>query len=110
MITGLEPTLTQQASLQDSLPAADQTSPLLADADEHFLQAYNGLLSADQAFVAADQAGDLTGQASSLSAALTQLSVDHGLIIAELGLAPANFDVDFADIALAIADDFGLYF
>jgi hypothetical protein len=110
LITGLEPTLTQQASLQDSLPAADQTSPLLADADEHFLQAYNGLLSADQAFVAADQAGDLTGQASSLSAALTQLSVDHGLIIAELGLAPANFDVDFADIVVAIADDFGLYF
>jgi hypothetical protein len=53
---------------------------------------------------------DLTGQASSLSATLTQLTVDHGLISAESGLVPANFDVDFANIVVAIAGDFGLNF
>ena len=56
-----------------------------------------------------DVAGDFAGQASSLSAALTQLTIDHGLISADLGLVPANFGVDFADI-VAIAGDFGLYF
>jgi hypothetical protein len=42
------------------VPAADQTSPLLVDADQTLLQAYNGLLSVDQAFVAACETGNET--------------------------------------------------
>jgi hypothetical protein len=86
--TELVSPLSQMATLQDGLSAADQT--YLANADEQFVTAAANMLSADQAFVAADQAGDLTG--SSLN------STDLGLLDGALGLLSADFNVGGAEL------------
>ena len=96
-------------SYQADLPAADETSPLLVDADQALLQAYDGMLTGDQTFVAADEAGELTGvQASSLAAELTEIQALYAPIDAEFGTIPATLDVGFADIFAQLAADIGL--
>jgi hypothetical protein len=50
--------LTEQDSVVSGLPAADQAD--LTGVDDQLNQAYQAVLTADQAFVAADQAGDLS--------------------------------------------------
>jgi hypothetical protein len=86
--TQLDGPLSQMATLQDGLSAADQT--YLANADEQFVTAAANMLSADQAFVAADQAGDLSG--SSLNA------TDLTLLDGALGLLSADFNVGGAEL------------
>jgi hypothetical protein len=82
--------LNNAATFQDALPVADQTSPLLLAVDNQVVQAYAGLLEADQGFLAAAQAGDL---AHGLTASLADLS----LIDANLATLGADFDVTVTD-------------
>src|SRR5581483_2111902 len=82
--------LNNAATFQDALPVADQTSPLLLAVDNQVVQAYAGLLEADQGFLAAAQAGDL---AHGLTASLADLS----LIDANLATLGADFDVTLTD-------------
>jgi hypothetical protein len=89
--------LSTQESIQDSLPAADQTE--LAGVDTQLEDAYQGILTADQTFVTADQAGDLTG--------LTAFTDDFGVIQADLAVIPADFNAGFADVGADLASLFG---
>lgn len=77
-------------TFQAGLPAADQTSPLLLDVDHQVLQAYAGLLDADQGFLTAAQAGDL---GTGVAALPTELS----LIDADLAALSADFNVQVTD-------------
>ena len=86
--TELVSPLSQMATLQDGLSAADQT--YLANADEQFVTAAANMLSADQAFVAADQAGELSGSSFN--------STDLGLLDGALGLLSADFNVGGAEL------------
>ncbi|HXO13656.1 MAG TPA: hypothetical protein VN871_14980 [Mycobacterium sp.] len=86
--TELVSPLSQIATLQDGLSAADQT--YLANADEQFVTAAANMLSADQAFVAADQAGELSGSGFN--------STDLGLLDGALGLLSADFNVGGAEL------------
>jgi hypothetical protein len=83
----------QDESMQAGLSAAAQTSPLVLNADQGLLQAYDAVLSADQAFAAAPPSSPLD---------------DLGLLQAEFGVFPAQFDVLSADIDATLADQFGL--
>jgi PE-PPE domain len=103
----LESDLTNIQSIQDGLPAGDQT--LLADVDQGFVTAYQGLVSADQAFVAADQAGELSSQASGLTE-LEGLSTELGLAHANFAVDPAAIDLGFVDVFAQLAADIGLSF
>ncbi len=78
-------------TFQDGLPAADQTSPLLLDVDHQLVQAYSGLLDADQGFLTADQAGDLSGPGASV------FLPDLSLIDANLVTLGADFNVSATD-------------
>jgi hypothetical protein len=89
--------LTDQESIQDSLPAADQTQ--LAGVDTQLEDAYQGILSADQTFVSADQAGDLTG--------LTGLTDEFDVIQADIAVLPADFNAGLADVGADLASVFG---
>jgi hypothetical protein len=77
-------------TIQDGLPAADQTSPLLLDVDQQLAQAYAGLLDADQGFLAAAQVGDLSQGA-------TAFPTDFSLIDANLAALGADLDVTATD-------------
>jgi hypothetical protein len=90
--------LADQESLQSGLPAADQTE--FGTVDTQLVDAYQGLLNADQTFVAADQAGDLTG--------LTGLTDEFDVIGADIGILPADFNVTAADIGAEVANLFGI--
>jgi hypothetical protein len=87
-----DPGLTDLASLQDTLPAPDQTS-LAAGVDEQLVSASQSILSADQAFVAADKAGDLSSN-SFLPVDWTILSADLDYLGADLNAGGATF-LDF---------------
>jgi hypothetical protein len=78
---------------QDGLPAADQASPLLLDADQQLVQASQELLTADQGFLAAAQVGDLSSQGLS-----ALLSADLPILQADLADLGANIDVSGIDI------------
>lgn len=95
-----DPLLTQIASAEDGLSAADQT--FLATADEQFVTAAQGILSADQAFVLADQAGQLSGSGF--------LPADLPVIEADVGLLSADFDVLGAVLLTAFDPDLGSLF
>ncbi len=90
--------LSAQESLQSGLPAADQ--PGFGDVDQSLLQAYQGVLDADQTFAAADQAGDL----SSVTGLMDQL----GVVQADLAIFPADFNVTAADIGAEVANLFNI--
>jgi hypothetical protein len=77
-------------SAQDGLLAADQTSPLLVDADQALLTDYQGLLTADEGFLAAVQSGAPLSLASELPT-----------IQADLGLIGGDLQVGFADLVAA---------
>lgn len=77
-------------TFQAGLPAADQTNPLLLDVDHQLVQAYAGLLDADQGFLAAAQAGDL-------GAGVTALPAELSLIDADLAALGADFNVGVTD-------------
>ena len=64
-------------------------------------QAYEGLVTADQAFVAADQAGDL-------SSVQEALPVDLGVLDADFGLDGAAFNTAFTDIGAEFANFFDI--
>ena len=83
--------LSTAQTFQDGLPTADQTSPLLLDVDHQLVQAYSGLLVADQGFDTAAQAGDLSGPGASV------FSPDLSLIDANLATIGADFNVSIAD-------------
>jgi hypothetical protein len=83
-----DPGLTDLASLQDTLPAADQTS-LATGVDEQLVSASQSILSADQAFVAADKAGDLSS--SFLPIDWTIISADLDYLGADLNSGGATF-------------------
>jgi len=57
--TGLAQQLPGIETFQDALSAADQTSPLLLDADQQFLNASQEALTANQEFLSVVDAGDL---------------------------------------------------
>lgn len=78
-------------TFQAGLSAADQTNPLLLSVDQQLVQAYAGLLDADQGFLAAAQAGDLGVGATALPAELSLLDAD----LAVLG---ADFNVGVTDL------------
>jgi hypothetical protein len=80
--------LTDLASLQDTLPATDQTS--LANVDEQLVSASQSILSADQAFLAADKAGDLSSS-SFLPVDWTIISADLDYLGADLNAGGATF-------------------
>ena len=87
--TSLDPGLTDLASLQDTLPAADQTS--LADGvDEQLVSASQSILSADQAFLAADKAGDLSSS--------NFLPIDWTIISADLDYLGADLNAGGATL------------
>jgi hypothetical protein len=96
-ITDLEPFLTQIASQQDGLSAADQAYVL--GADEQLVTAAQNVLSADQALVVADQAGNLGG---------TLNTFDIGVLDADLGLVSSYFTVIGDDIIAPLFTDFGI--
>ena len=77
-------------TFQDGLPAADQTSPLLLGVDHQLVQAYSGLLDADQGFLTAAEAGDL-------EQSTTAFSTDFSLIDANLVTVAADFDASATD-------------
>jgi hypothetical protein len=99
--------LTHAEPLQADLPAADQTSPLLVDADQTLLQAYDGLLSVDQAFVAADQAGDYSSTASGSALEAGMQVINEGLPAA-FAVIPAELDVLGTEVFAQLAADIGL--
>jgi hypothetical protein len=78
-------------TFQAGLPAADQTSPLLLDADEQLGQAYAGLLDADQGFLAAAQAGDLGTGITALPAELSLIDADLSVLGADFNVAATDF-------------------
>ena len=83
--------LDKAETFQAGLPAADQTNPLLLDVDHQLVQAYAGLLDADQGFLAAAQAGDLgTG--------VTALPAELSLLDADLAVLSADFNVGVTDL------------
>jgi hypothetical protein len=97
--TGSAATLiADQEALQSGLPAADQSD--LTNVDTQLVDAYQGILNADQTFVAADQAGDLTG--------LTGLTDEFDVIGADFAVLPADFNVTAADIGAEVANLFGI--
>jgi hypothetical protein len=91
--------LTEQDSVVSGLPAADQAD--LTGADDQLTQAYQAVLTADQAFVAADQAGDL-------GSAQAALPVDLGVVDADFGLDGAAVNTIFADVGAEFANLFDI--
>ena len=91
--------LSGQESFLSGLPAADQAD--LTGVDDQLAQAYQGVLTADQAFVAADQAGDL-------SSAQGVLPVDLGVLDADFGVVGADFNTVFADVGAEFANFFDI--
>ena len=83
--------LAGQESLQSGLPAADQAD--LSAADTQLTDAFQGILTADQA-------GDLTG--------LTGLSDEFGVIDADFGVLGADFNTVFADVGAEFASVFDI--
>jgi hypothetical protein len=90
--------IADQEMLQSGLPAADQSD--LTNVDTQLVDAYQGILNADQTFVAADQAGDLTG--------LTGLTDEFDVVGADFAVLPADFNVTAADIGAEVANLFGI--
>ena len=88
--------LSDQESIQSTLPAADQAD--LTGVDDQLAQAYQGVLDADQAFVAADQAGDLSGTGL--------LPADLGVIEADISILPADFNAVITAVGVDIASNF----
>jgi hypothetical protein len=86
-------------SIQSTLPAADQAD--LTNVDDQLVQAYQGVLDADQAFVAADEAGDLSSGQGLLPA-------DLGVIDADFAVLPADFNAVFADAGAEFANLFDI--
>lgn len=78
-------------TVQDGFPAADQTSPLVLDADQQLVQASQELLTADQGFLSAADAGDLTSASGAFEA---ELPIAEGL----LADYSAALDVAFTDL------------
>lgn len=91
--------LADQESIQSTLPAADQAD--LTNVDDQLVQAYQGVLDADQAFVAADEAGDLSSGQGLLPA-------DLGVIDADFAVLPADFNAIFADAGAEFANLFDI--
>jgi hypothetical protein len=91
--------LSDQESIQSTLPAADQAD--LTGVDDQLAQAYQGVLDADQAFVAADEAGDLSSGTGLLPA-------DLGVIDADISILPADFNAVFADVGAEFANLFDI--
>jgi hypothetical protein len=94
----LSAVLAGQESTQAALPVADQQ--LLGTADAHLVDAFQGILNADQAFLTADQAGDLTG--------LTGLTDQLDVVGADFATLSADFNVIGADVGAELANVFGL--
>ncbi len=99
----------QQEPIVAGLPAADQTSPLLLDADQQLVQGSQGLLDADQTYVAAIQAGDFASTASS-SAEMAGRSAEFGVDSASFGTIPGVIDAGFVDIVAQLLAHLGLPF
>ena len=90
--------LSNQESIVSGLPTADQAD--LTGVDDQLAQAYQAVLTADQAFVAADQAGDLSGTGL--------LPADLGVVDADIGVLPADINVIFTDAAVEFANAFDI--
>lgn len=77
--------------VQDGLSAADQSSPLLLDADQQLAQASQEVLTAGQGFLSAADAGDLSTFSGQLEAGLP-------LSEAAAALYGGVLDVEFTDL------------
>ena len=90
--------IADQEATQAGFPAADQSN--LTSVDTQLVDAYQGILNADQTLVAADQSGDLTG--------FTALTDELGVIHADFAVLPADFHVIAADVGAELANVFGM--
>jgi hypothetical protein len=91
-----DPILLQLESLQDSMPAADQSA--LGGVDGQLITAAQNVVSADQAFVAADQAGELSSNSF--------LPIDLTTFDADLGMGGALLSADW-DSFVTLLDGLG---
>jgi hypothetical protein len=94
-IVGIQTVTDQQAipeaeTYLNDLPVADQTNPLLLDANQQLVQASQELLTADQGFLSAVDAGDLNTLSGAFAAELP-------LVADGLGEVGASVDALFTD-------------
>lgn len=86
----------QLEMLQGELPTADQSSPLLLDADQQFFNASQEALTADQGFLSAADAGDLNTLSGWLDAQIpfseSAAALYGGLLDVEFAGLIAQFD------------------